>query len=74
MPVSVVCWSGRAIDAFAQRSDGGLLVLNYTSNLLYRDLIIARATQHRLPAIYPFRYFAVSGGLVSYGNDATDAH
>jgi putative ABC transport system substrate-binding protein len=37
-------------------------------------LIIARAAQHRLPAVYPFRYFAVSGGLVSYGTDAAEAH
>jgi putative ABC transport system substrate-binding protein len=41
---------------------------------LYRDLIISRAAQHRLPAVYPFRIFPVSGGLVSYGIDSTDAH
>ena len=44
------------------------------STLLHRDLIIARAAQHRLPAVYPFRYFAVNGGLVSYGTDAADTH
>jgi ABC-type uncharacterized transport system substrate-binding protein len=64
----------RAIDAFAQKSNGGLLVLPDASTLVHRDLIIARAAQHRLPAVYPFRYFAVSGGLVSYGTDAADVH
>jgi putative tryptophan/tyrosine transport system substrate-binding protein len=30
------------------------------------------AARHRLPAVYPFRYFATAGGLLSYGSDATD--
>jgi putative ABC transport system substrate-binding protein len=64
----------RAIDAFAEKSNGGLLVLPDASTLVHRDLIIARAAQHRLPAVYPFRYFAVSGGLVSYGIDAADTY
>jgi putative ABC transport system substrate-binding protein len=37
-----------------------------------RDLIIALASRFRLPAIYPYRYFAVDGGLISYGPDALD--
>jgi putative ABC transport system substrate-binding protein len=37
-----------------------------------RDSIVALAAQYRLPAIYPFRYFAASGGLISYGIDAAD--
>ena len=44
------------------------------TTLAHRELIIARAAQHRLPAIYPFRYFAASGGLMSYGTDAIDTH
>ena len=64
----------RAINAFAQKPNSGLLVLPDASTLLDRDLIIARAAQHRLPAVYPFRYFAVNGGLVSYGTDAADTH
>ena len=44
------------------------------STLNHRDLIIARAAQHRLPAVYPFRYFATSGGLVSYGIDSVDTY
>ena len=37
-----------------------------------RDLIIALAARYRLPAVYPFRYFAASGGLFSYGSDVAD--
>ena len=38
----------------------------------HRDLIITIAARHRLPAIYPFRSFAASGGLLSYGTDVSD--
>jgi putative ABC transport system substrate-binding protein len=38
----------------------------------HRDLIIALAARHRLPAVYPYRYFAASGGLLSYGSDVAD--
>jgi ABC-type uncharacterized transport system substrate-binding protein len=41
---------------------------------VHRDLIIALAARHRLPAIYPFRYFAASGGLISYGPDSIDPY
>jgi putative ABC transport system substrate-binding protein len=64
----------RAIDALAQKSNGGLLVLPDVSTLNHRDLIIARTAQRRLPAVYPFRFFAVNGGLVSYGIDVTDSY
>jgi putative tryptophan/tyrosine transport system substrate-binding protein len=39
---------------------------------LHRELIIALAARHRLPAIYAFRYFVTSGGLISYGPDPVD--
>ena len=39
---------------------------------VHRELIIALAARYRLPAIYPFRYFPASGGLISYGVDTTD--
>ena len=39
----------------------------------HRDLIIALAARHRLPAVYPYRYFAASGGLLSYGSDVPDS-
>jgi putative tryptophan/tyrosine transport system substrate-binding protein len=40
----------------------------------HRDLIIALAARHRLPAVYPFRVYVADGGLVSYGPDSTDAY
>ena len=40
--------------------------------LLHRDLIVALASRHRLPAIYPYRSHAMSGGLISYGADQVD--
>ena len=43
---------------------------NFTAN--HRDVIISLASQYRLPAAYPFRYFATAGGLISYGSDTTD--
>jgi putative ABC transport system substrate-binding protein len=39
---------------------------------VHRKLIIALAARHRLPAVYPYRYFAASGGLLSYGPDTID--
>ena len=41
---------------------------------VHRDLIITLAARHRLPAVYPFRYFALSGGLLSYGVDNADLY
>jgi putative ABC transport system substrate-binding protein len=73
-PVQDASETERAIDQFAQKSNSGLLVLPDASTLFHRDLIIARAAQNRLPAVYPFRYFAVNGGLVSYGIDAADTY
>ena len=38
----------------------------------YREAIVALAARHRVPAIYPLRVFAASGGLMSYGTDVTE--
>jgi putative ABC transport system substrate-binding protein len=59
----------RAIDAFAIEPNGGLLLLPGAFGAVNRDLIIALAARHQLPAVYPFRYHVVSGGLASYGVD-----
>jgi putative ABC transport system substrate-binding protein len=63
-----------AVETFARETNGGLMVLPDVSTTNYRDLIIALAARHRLPAIYPFRYFAASGGLMSYGSDLADVY
>jgi putative tryptophan/tyrosine transport system substrate-binding protein len=59
----------RAINALMRESNGGLIVLPNPVTLNHRELIIALAAKHRLPAIYPYRYFVAAGGLMSYGAD-----
>jgi putative tryptophan/tyrosine transport system substrate-binding protein len=63
-----------AVAAFAHGSNGGLIVVTGTSAIIHRDLIIALAARHRLPAVYPFRYYTSGGGLISYGPDAVDEY
>jgi putative ABC transport system substrate-binding protein len=70
--VSTVSDLERAIDDFAAHPRGALiLVPNPVTNTHYTT-IIAKAAQHRLPTIYPFRHMAAAGGLVSYAADQTD--
>jgi len=57
----------RAIAAFAQRSDGGLIATASPFGRNHPDVIAALAARYRLPAVYPFRYFVTAGGLISYG-------
>ncbi|MGB8094004.1 MAG: ABC transporter substrate-binding protein [Pseudolabrys sp.] len=59
----------RSIDSFAHTHNGGLIFPPDITTITHRDLIIAMAARHRLPAIYPFRLFVVKGGLMSYGTD-----
>jgi putative ABC transport system substrate-binding protein len=62
----------RAIAAFASQPDGGLIVMPHPNTVANRGSIIILAARHRLPAVYPFRYFATEGGLMSYGPDQID--
>jgi ABC-type uncharacterized transport system substrate-binding protein len=59
----------RAIAAFARSPNGGLIVTAGASAYVHRDLIITLAARHKLPAVYPVRYFVISGGLISYVAD-----
>jgi putative ABC transport system substrate-binding protein len=61
----------RSVTAFARSSNGGMIV-TAGSTAIRRDLIIALAARHRLPAVYSFRYFVTAGGLISYGPDTID--
>ena len=61
-----------AVDALSRTANGGLIVLPTPITNLQRKLIIAMSARHRLPAVYPFRYNVVDGGLVSYGFDSVD--
>jgi putative tryptophan/tyrosine transport system substrate-binding protein len=62
------------IAAFAHGLNGGFIVLPSAFMLMNRDLVIELAAQHHLPAVYAYRHYAESGGLISYGNIATDAY
>jgi putative tryptophan/tyrosine transport system substrate-binding protein len=62
----------RIIDVFAREPNGGLIVLPDVSTINYRDGVIGLAARHRLPAVFPERIFATSGGLLSYGSDVSD--
>ena len=59
----------RGVLAFAREPNCGLIIVGSPSGVVHRDLIITLAARHRLPAVYPYPYFAHSGGLVSYGPD-----
>ena len=63
-----------AVTDFARFPKGGLIVTGSAPAAAHRDLIITLAGRHRLPAIYPFRYFAHSGGLLSYGPTTIDPY
>jgi putative ABC transport system substrate-binding protein len=62
----------RAIAAFASVSNGGMIVTGSGQAVMNRDLLIALAARHKLPAIYYERYFVAAGGLISYGPDFLD--
>jgi putative tryptophan/tyrosine transport system substrate-binding protein len=60
------------VAAFARSGSGGLIVTASAPTLVHRDLIIALAARHKLPAVYNFRAFFTVGGLISYGADLID--
>jgi ABC-type uncharacterized transport system substrate-binding protein len=61
----------RDLAVFARAGNGGMIVTS--GGIAYqRNLVIRLAASNKLPAIYPFRYYAVEGGLMSYGPDTKD--
>jgi putative tryptophan/tyrosine transport system substrate-binding protein len=64
----------RAVAAFARAPNGGLIVTAGAAVTLHRELIITLAARHKLPAVYYERFFAVDGGLISYGPDYVDQY
>ena len=59
----------RAIAAFATDPNGGLVVTASPFGANHPDVVAELAARYRLPAVYPFRYFILAGGLISYGAD-----
>jgi len=74
LPVHNAADIEREISAFAVNTDAGLLVLPDTTLNVNRDLVVALAAQHSLPAIYPYRYYVAAGGMMSYGVDVADIY
>jgi putative ABC transport system substrate-binding protein len=64
----------RTVTAFAQSSNGGLIVTGSALATVHRNLIIELAARHKLPAVYNQRQFVTSGGLFSYGPDSIDPY
>jgi len=64
----------RAVAAFAHSPNGGLIVPGSAAGRHYRDLIIALAARHKLPAVYSERHFAAAGGLITYGANWIDQY
>jgi putative ABC transport system substrate-binding protein len=62
----------RAITTFANTAPGGIVVLPHPVTTTHRVAIIELAARYRLPAVYPYRFFTQSGGLVSYGIDQVE--
>jgi putative ABC transport system substrate-binding protein len=62
----------RAITSFAREPNGGLILFPSIFTSDHRDIVVALAARHRLPAMYPYRAAAVDGGLISYGIDIPD--
>ena len=64
----------RAFALIAQRPDSGLVILPGPAPSVRVDVVVALANKHRLPAVYPFRYWVASGGLAFYGIDNIELH
>jgi len=64
----------RALTAFARGANSGLIVTGSALAVVHRNLILALAARHRLPAVYYERSWATGGGLISYGPDFIDQY
>jgi putative tryptophan/tyrosine transport system substrate-binding protein len=62
------------IGAFARDPNGALVILPSSVAIQHRQSIIGVSAMHRLPAVYPFRFFTVDGGLMSYGIRSLDLY
>jgi putative ABC transport system substrate-binding protein len=60
------------IVAFAREPNGALIITTSALTVAHQSLIVKLAARHRLPAIYPYRFFVTGGGLISYGSDQID--
>jgi len=61
----------RVVSVLAQVRDSGLIVGVSSAALIHRERIAELAARHKLPAVYPYRFYVTAGGLISYGPDLT---
>ena len=61
----------RAVKEFAHVSNGGMII-TAGGTAARRKLIISLAARYKLPSVYPYRYYAVDGGLITYGPNTHD--
>jgi putative ABC transport system substrate-binding protein len=64
----------RGITEFVRGPDDGLIITGSPLTAVHRNSIVMLAARHRLPAVYPYRYFSIVGGLISYGPDPIDQY
>jgi ABC-type uncharacterized transport system substrate-binding protein len=64
----------REVARLGRERGAGLIVVPDNFSAIHRKVIIAAAARHRVPAIYPYRYFAAEGGLIAYGADLLDLY
>jgi putative ABC transport system substrate-binding protein len=63
-----------AVDEFARGPNGGLIIGVGTNVTIQRAMIVTMAARHKLPAVYPYRFFVDAGGLMSYGPSLIDLY
>jgi putative tryptophan/tyrosine transport system substrate-binding protein len=71
-PVSTAADVERTLREFAREPNGGLIVSPSPIASIHSNLIIGLTARHRIPAVYPFRFYASDGGLMSFGIDSAD--
>jgi putative ABC transport system substrate-binding protein len=71
-PIESIADIERVIDSVARVPNSGLLLPPDTTTITHRDLIVALAARHRLPAVYSLRLFVTASGLMSYGTDVVE--
>jgi putative ABC transport system substrate-binding protein len=64
----------RVVESFSGMPRSGLVFPPDTTTVLHRDLVIALAAKHHIPAVYAFRFFVTAGGLLSYSIDFVFAY
>jgi putative ABC transport system substrate-binding protein len=73
-PVHDAAQIEQSIASFAAQPNGGVVALPDPFVAVHRDVLVAAANRHLLPAIYPYRYFVTDGGLMSYGINTVELY